>query len=117
MPTNDPTAPLFEDALERELENLLRIIVRESDALMNALPLALSRQWEASPTPQADSPTRRSAGTLDDPTAKVALDERRLEVSQAIKRAAHTIRTSAAHLAAARTALEATVSRYDGAGR
>lgn len=59
----------------------------ELDKMMSLLPDALGRQWEpsATPVPVYDTDERSSGGGPKRPVEALVLDERRLEVRQALR--------------------------------
>lgn len=106
---------LYEDERDATLEGLVRLIREETDALAELLPDALRRQWTVSPVPKPREDTaERASGDRSDPTGDTALDGRRLDVRESVKRAEAILRESAVRTRGVRLFMESAVARYDG---
>lgn len=99
-----------------DLEVLVRLVREEVEALTEALPAALARQWEASPVPRPrEDTTERATGERpSDPTASTALDPRRIAVRETVLRAEEALRGAAVTVRGVRRGLEIAVARFDG---
>ena len=70
--------------------DVLRVtMLQELEEMMSLLPGAMDRQWEpsAAPVPVYDTDERSSGGGPKRPVENLVLDERRLEVREAVKEA------------------------------
>lgn len=109
------TEELFDDERDPHLERLVEIIRLETEALAALLPEAVSRQWIASPVPRPREDTaERSKGGLSDPTGGTALDGRRMDVRDSVKRAEAILRESAVRTRGVRLYMERAIQAYDG---
>jgi hypothetical protein len=78
--------------------------------LLEALSTARAIQWSAAPIPKPREDVSRSASGYSNPTQDIALDPRRLEVSEAVKHAEALL----AAIGPATERLEAAVVRWQG---
>jgi hypothetical protein len=109
------TDALFEGDRDTRLEGLVRLIREETDALAELLPAAIGRQWTVSPVPRPREDTaERASGGRSDPTGDTALDGRRLDVRESVRRAEALLQESAVRTRGIRLFMEEAIARYDG---
>jgi hypothetical protein len=109
------TEALFASERDARLEGLVRLIREETDALAELLPAAVERQWTVSPVPKPREDTaERSSGGRSDPTGDTALDGRRLDVRESVRRAEALLQESAVRTRGIRLFMEDAIARYDG---
>lgn len=114
--TRDPLERLFDESQDVELDALLALLGRETEAMKQALPEALARQWEASPVPKPREDTsQRASGDRPNPTEAIVLDARRLALRTTIEEVRQAVRHGVVRVRAGRLALDHAVKRYDGA--
>lgn len=89
---------------------------REYLTTVQLLAEAQAVQWDAAPVPRpsGDTSERAKGGPPNDPTAAVALDERRLAVRDAVDQGAFALAASTAALRAARERLAGALNFWAG---
>lgn len=94
----------------------IRTISSDLKALEALLPAAYAAQWERSPVPRSreDTGERSHGGPPSDPTADVALDERRLALREAVTRFEAFVRYAAVGAASARERLDRALADWEG---
>ena len=80
-----PKIDIFADPDDANLAALIHVAREELSELERLAPAAVERQWLAPPRPAPREDTaERSKGLRNDPTATIALDDRRLAVRQGL---------------------------------
>ena len=97
------------------LLNHLKTIRNEIDQIAALLPAAYDARWTASLRNRNHQETpRRTQGTHSDPTADVAIDTQRLDLSEAVSRLQTVTRFCANSLATARNRMACTIDAWEG---
>lgn len=99
----------------KPLDAIIQTIETETGLITDLLPDGEEHQWSAAPRRRSASALRATAGSVPDPTADIALDDRRLALREATTRARERLGSVwrlAVELRGARRALEQALKDY-----
>lgn len=103
------------DPQAANLAHLVRLARQEATALEAVLPAAMEAQWETPPSPAPSEDTKeRSKGLQTDPTASIALDDRRATLSDQVRKSERALRNAVVALAGVRLGLTSALEAWEG---
>lgn len=99
---------------DEPLARLVNLLSFEVDQLAAVTGPALEARWSPSPVPRPrDDTTERSTGAHSDPTADIALDERRMALSVQIMKSERLLEQALVAIRGVRRGLERTLERWE----
>lgn len=100
---------------KKPLPEIVRSVAEEALELASLLDRAQGVQWSPAPIPRPRvDTTERSRGGHGDPTADIALDDRRLAVRAAVVSAEVALEKAVREMTAAQSAVRRSLARYYG---
>jgi hypothetical protein len=101
--------------MERELiEEVADRMANEVEALRAVLPVALAVRYEPAPIARLFESERGSRSGVPDPTADVALDERRLALSEQLTKSVGLLNAALVNVIGVRRGIERTLNAWEG---
>jgi hypothetical protein len=98
-----------------DVSAVVKATTAEALRLLLLLDDAVAVQWQTSPVPKPrEDTTQRASGAISDPTLATVLDERRLAVRQAVRRAASALDAHSSALSSARRDVEIALQAWEG---